>query len=142
MGERDQYGDLISGATLDGWTLARIADGTPGKKPFDFFGWTGEGTVVAVEAKEWTKRELSTTLPMEVFTEREHQITWLNKIANDGGIALVAVYHKPARTMVLYGTNGQALYNLQKIAGHWRGWPTTPEWIAYLRQLPGTLEMP
>ena len=126
MSERAHYQALKDGARLDGWTLVRIDDGTVTKNPFDFWGFTQQGTVIGLEVKE-DKRKFNITpgiipcLLSGYFKGREHQVTWLNEIIDNKGIAIVAVYFIQSKEMVLFDAFGR-LTNLHKVDGLWRGW--------------------
>ena len=123
MSERAHYQALKDGARLDGWTLVRIDDGTVTKNPFDFWGFTQQGIVIGLEVKE-DKRKLPNTIgPVDpsYFKGREHQITWLNEIIDNNGIALVAIYFTVQKEMILYDATGK-LSHLHKVNGLWRGW--------------------
>lgn len=142
MSERQHYLDLSHGAHLEGWEITRIADGSLGKKPFDFFGVTNTGIAIALEVKEITQGIPPHSLPMKCFEGREHQITWLNLYADRGAIALVAVYHKPTRRMMLFDTSESYVCDLRKIGGFWRQWPISAEWVRYLVSVKGSLHYP
>jgi hypothetical protein len=131
--EADLYLPMVEGAKADAWRLYRIADGSPGRKPFDIGGFAPGGVGVGLEAKivrVWPAA--SCGVPWAAFAS--HQRSWLEEAAAIGGLPLVALYSLETRGLRIYrlyrGEFDVPLkympqVDLRWLPGHnlWRGWP-------------------
>jgi len=101
MQEASLYPLLVDGAIEEGWQLFRIADGSPGRKPFDVAGAAPDGRAVGVEVKV-VRTEFCPDhpLPWELFAV--HQMAWLKLYGKVGAIALAALYEERTGAMGLY----------------------------------------
>lgn len=101
MKEAAHYQRLIQGAMRQGWFLYRIADGSPGRKPFDIGGTSPCGLAVGLEVKvvDHLPRE-GAALPWQIFAI--HQRAWLETFAKTGGVSLAGLYSKSDGVMVFY----------------------------------------
>lgn len=94
MRERDYYGRVVDHAMAAGWSLARWADGSGMRSPFDLTGCDPYGLAVGLEVKieravggiPWGK-----AVPGSWFTEREHQLNWLEAYRVSGAWSLLLV---------------------------------------------------
>jgi hypothetical protein len=105
MNERDLYRAMILGAQLERWALYRIADGSPGKKPFDIGGCCPQGYGVGLEVKISKARapafpRVANLLPWSQF--EVHQIMWLKLFAESGAMALAAIYYEDVKELRIY----------------------------------------
>ena len=96
--ERVLYKALLEGSAMEGWSLFRLADGSYGKKPADCAGIAPTGQGVLLEVK-YTDKEHS-TIPWNLFST--HQKIWAQEFANQGGIALAAIYSDTTGTMTVF----------------------------------------
>ncbi len=89
------YQDLIDAAEEWDWSLFRMLD-LAGKMPFDLIGWSSAGRAVGVEVKMERRiggLRIDAPMPASWFDGgRRHQLGFLRKLANDGGVALIMVY--------------------------------------------------
>ncbi len=101
MVEADLYNPLVKGALREGWALYRIADGTPGRKPFDIGGSAPDGLAVGLEVKIVNKFPLQTEkLPWDLF--EAHQKGWLRAYAISGAMALAALCERSTKVVRIY----------------------------------------
>lgn len=97
MKEADYYRRIEVGAQSAGWALARWADGSGQKSPFDFVGADPYGLAVGLEVKvDHTNGgiRLGEAFPDKWFTEREHQLNWLESYRQAAAWSLVLVGEK------------------------------------------------
>lgn len=99
--ERSLYAPLIQYANKEGWGLYRIEDAGANKKPFDIGGIAPDGRGVALEVK-FAEKEVKN--PFSLCSQ--HQIDWLKKFAESGGIGIIMIYLTVTarfQMFVLYG---------------------------------------
>jgi hypothetical protein len=95
--EADYYRRLEVGAQSADWALARWADGSGQKSPFDFVGCDPFGLAVGLEMKIERAAggiRLGESWPAQWFKEREHQLNWLERYRQAGAWSLVLVGEK------------------------------------------------
>jgi hypothetical protein len=135
--ESDLYLPMVEGAKADAWRLYRIADGSPGRKPFDIGGFAPGGVGVGLEAKiVRSYPAVSSGIPWAAFAP--HQRSWLEDAAAIGGLPLVALYSLEDRGLRIYRLyRGEfdmpsgflVQVDLRWLPAHklWRGWPNPKE---------------
>lgn len=97
MVERQLYDPLMKGAAKDRWFLLRIADGSPGKKPFDIFGSASNCISVGLEVKLVKHARDSDPFPYQRF--EEHQLAYLRQYAVRGLYSLAGLYDAETHRM-------------------------------------------
>lgn len=101
MLEASLYAPLIAGALQENWPLYRIADGSPGKKPFDIGGCDPLGRAVGLEVKVIQCRLISgATIPWQQF--ELHQRAWLRAFTVARADALAALYCEQTKDLTVY----------------------------------------
>ena len=94
MRESDFYNKVVRAARGEGWLLARWADGSGVKSPFDITGADRVGLAVGLEVKidtrpkgiDWDKG-----IPVGWFRQREHQWNWLREYSERGSWGLLLI---------------------------------------------------
>lgn len=100
MTERQLYQPLIKGARREGILLYRIADGSPGKKPFDIGGCGKDGVAIGLEVKLVCKISPLGNFPWNLFPE--HQLNWLKAFSKMNARGIIAIYEAEPKLMKLY----------------------------------------
>lgn len=95
MHESSLYPDIIKNAKHEGIYLLRLMDGS-GVQPFDLVGFRGPrvmGVEVKVDRRPGEMRWNDPLPRANWFSGRSHQLVWLSKMAEEGGLPLVVFRH-------------------------------------------------
>lgn len=133
MREANLYAAIVTGANREGWSLFRISDLAPGRKPFDIAGCAPNGLAVGLEVKVTANQpQPDRTFSRSIF--QTHQIEWLESYSEAGALALVTIYSTSDSRLVVYRLCGiqpfsavcksfpRVVLSLDTRTSHYLGW--------------------
>lgn len=103
MRESDLYPGIVKGGLAQGWSLYRIADGSPGLKPFDIAGADPFGRAVGLEIKCVSDVTIARPIPWKLFAR--HQQAWLGIYCARNAWSLVGLYDESRHALFIIPLN-------------------------------------